>query len=359
MNVPKISIVVPVYNVQKFLRQCLDSAVNQTLKEIEIICVDDGSTDSCGRILDEYAEKDDRFVIIHKENGGYGKAMNTGLDIARGEYFCILESDDFFMADTCETLYKIAKEFDADVVRSDYFDYTTKNNKINLVAKQMANDYSYYYRLICPNKEREVYSFVMHNWTGIYKMSFLNDKKIRYNETPGASYQDNGFFFQVFSQTERLVYIPRPFYCYRIDNPGSSIHNKSKVYTMSEEYSYIRKFLSSHPEFEYDVLPAYYARLFRAHHQTYLRISNEFKKEYAEFFRDDMLKAIEEHLLDTGLMTEKERFNLMALLSSVKEYELINSKDKKKKAIYNAKRIIKTEGWKPFFKEIKKQLGVQ
>ena len=87
---PKVSIVVPVYNVEKFLKPCLDSAKNQTLEDIEIICVDDGSTDSSGAILDEYAAKDSRFVIIHKENGGYGKAMNAGLNRAKGKYFCIM-----------------------------------------------------------------------------------------------------------------------------------------------------------------------------------------------------------------------------------------------------------------------------
>lgn len=353
---PKISIVVPVYNVEKFLKQCIDSALTQTLKDIEIICVDDGSTDSSGAILDEYTANDSRVIVIHKENGGYGRAMNAGLECACGEYFCILESDDFMMPDTCETLYNAAKHFDADVVRSDYFDYRTKNGKINLVTKQMSTDYSYYYRLICPNIEKEVYSFVMHNWTGIYKLSFLNDKKIRYNTTPGASYQDNGFFFQVFSQTDRLVYIPRPFYCYRIDNPGSSIHDKRKVYTMSEEYKFIRDFLASHPEFEEDVLPVYYARLFRAHHQTYLRISEEFREEYATLFRNDMIKARDEHYLDTGLLSEHERKNLEFLLNSESEYKLFNSKNRIKKYIFLFKKIIKRDGYKGIKKAIKRHI---
>lgn len=356
MSKPKISIVVPVYNVEKFLRQCIDSAVSQTLKDIEIICVDDGSTDSCGSILDEYAANDSRVIVIHKENGGYGIAMNTGLDKATGEYFCILESDDFMMPDACETLYKTAKEFDADIVRSDYFDYTTKNGKINLVTKQMSQNYSYYYRLICPNKEKEVYTFVMHNWTGIYKLDFLRAKNIRYNTTPGASYQDNGFFFQVFSQTDKLVYIPRPFYCYRIDNPGSSIHDKRKVYTMSEEYKFIRNFLALHPEFEEDVLPVYYARLFRAHHQTYIRISEEFREEYTSLFRNDMIKARDDHYLDTGLFSERERKNLEFLLNSENEYRLFNSKNKLQKYMFLFKKIMKKDGYKGIKRAIKRRI---
>lgn len=352
---PKISVVVPVYNVEKFLRPCLDSAKNQTLEDIEIICVDDGSTDSSGVILDEYAAEDSRFVVIHKENGGYGKAMNAGLNRARGKYFCILESDDFIMPDTYEILYKAAEQFDADVVRTDYFDLMTSNNKIKLVAKQLSTDYSYYYRIICPNKEPEVYSFVMHNWTGIYKRDFLEKNNIRYNETPGASYQDNGFFFQVFSQTDKLVYIPRPCYCYRIDNPSSSIHDKSKVYTMSQEYSFIRKFLAKHPEFEQEVLPAYYARLFRAHYQTYIRIDQEFKREYCELIRKDMIEAKDKHLLDTGLFLKSERGLLMYILESADTFMLATSTGRWKKALFFGKRMLKTHGIKYIVRTIKKK----
>lgn len=353
---PKISVVVPVYNVEKFLKPCLDSAKNQTLDDIEIICVDDGSTDSSGKILDEYAAQDSRFIVIHKENGGYGKAMNVGLQQARGKYFCILESDDLIMPDTYEILYNAAEKFEADVVRTDYFDLTTKNGKINLVAKQLSKDFSYYYRLICPNKEPIVYSFVMHNWTGIYKRDFLEKHHIRYNETPGASYQDNGFFFQVFAQTEKLVYVPRPCYCYRIDNPLSSIHDKSKVYTMSREYGFIKEFLANHPEFEQEVLPAYYARLFRAHYQTYVRISTEYKREYCELIRKDMLEAREQHVLDTGLFVENERKLLMYILESVDVFMLVTSKGGLKKAAFLAKRMIKENGIKYFIRNVKNRI---
>lgn len=356
MNTPKVSIVVPCYNVERYLHQCIDSAINQTLKEIEIICVDDGATDSTGEILDQYAAKDSRVIVIHKENGGYGKAMNAGLDSACGKYFMILESDDFIMPDSCEVLYKAAEYYDADIVRSDYFDLTTKNGKTTLVAKQMNRDFSYYYRPICPNKELEVYSFVMHNWTGIYNREFLEKHNIRYNETPGASYQDNGFFFQVFTQTEKLVYIPRPCYCYRIDNPGSSIHDKSKVYTMSEEFAFIRAYLAKHPEFEHKVMPAFYARLYRAHTQTFKRITDEFKPSYCELMRKDMMEAKENHVLNTGLMTEKEREMLVYLLESVETYLLVNGKNNMKKRLYIFKKMVKQYGIKYAIRYVKKRI---
>ena len=91
----KISVIIPVYNVEQYLRECLDSVLNQTLKDIEIICVDDGSPDDCPRIVDEYAQKDKRIKVIHKENGGYASAINRGLECANVEFIGIVESDVF------------------------------------------------------------------------------------------------------------------------------------------------------------------------------------------------------------------------------------------------------------------------
>ena len=126
---PKVSIVVPIYNVEKYLRECLDSIVNQTLKDIEIICVNDGSTDSCPQILEEFSKKDNRIKVINKANSGYGASMNIGLAAATGEYIGIVESDDFVKTNMFEDLYNLAKENDADVVKSDWFYYWTKNNE--------------------------------------------------------------------------------------------------------------------------------------------------------------------------------------------------------------------------------------
>ena len=104
----RVSVLVPVYNVKKYLRQCLDSLAAQTLDGIEFICIDDGSTDGCSEILDAYAEKDERFRVIHKENSGYGASMNVGLRAARGEYIGIVESDDFADAEMFAALYDVA-----------------------------------------------------------------------------------------------------------------------------------------------------------------------------------------------------------------------------------------------------------
>ena len=122
MSTPKVSVVVPIYNVEKYLRVCLDSLVGQTLKEIEIICVDDGSTDSSKEIIREYVKKDARVKMIAKEkNSGYGNSMNQGFDMAGGDYIGILESDDFAEPTMYEKLYAAAHENSLDMAKSSFW----------------------------------------------------------------------------------------------------------------------------------------------------------------------------------------------------------------------------------------------
>jgi len=118
---PRVSIIIPVFNVENYLKECLDSVVNQTLKDIEIICVNDGSTDGSLSILEEYKEKDERIKVISKLNGGYGHTMNVGMDAATGEYIGIVEPDDYIEPDMYEILYIEAVENDVDFIKADFY----------------------------------------------------------------------------------------------------------------------------------------------------------------------------------------------------------------------------------------------
>ena len=167
----------------------------------------------------------------------------------------------------------------------------------------------------------------MHNWTGIYNLNFIREHGIRYNETPGAAYQDNGFYFQVFAQTERLVYIQGAYYCYRNDNPNSSFKSKEKVYAPVLEYAFIRDFLLKHPELEMELLPVFYMRMFRIYHQTYQRIDSCYREEFLKVFCDAMNEARDLHVLDTGLFIPSDSEKLELLLDNPKLYAaLMNSK---------------------------------
>lgn len=122
-DTPKVSLLVPICNVERYLRECLDSAVAQTLKDIEIICINDGSTDSSPDIIREYMERDSRVKMIDKANSGYGDSMNRGLEMARGEYVGILESDDFMFEGSLQKLVAKADAEHADVVKGDFYLY--------------------------------------------------------------------------------------------------------------------------------------------------------------------------------------------------------------------------------------------
>ena len=196
----KVSIIIPTYNVELFLDECLESIQRQTLQDIEIICVNDGSTDHSLEIIKKYAENDPRFVIVDKENGGYGKAMNVGLDKATGEYIGIVEPDDYVPLAMYEDLYKIAKENDLDMVKADFYRFTRnpENGNMNLVYNHLDLTGKWYGKLFDPSEEPETLRFIMNTWSGIYKREFLERHHIRHNETPGASFQDNGFYFETF-----------------------------------------------------------------------------------------------------------------------------------------------------------------
>ena len=136
----KVSVIIPVYNVEKYLRECLNSVVNQTLKDIEIICVNDGSTDNSLAILQEYAKNDKRIVLINQENKNAGAARNTGLAHATGEYLSFLDSDDFFELNMLEEMYNSAKENSLDIVICDYDKYNTVEKIYKAPKKTLTTD---------------------------------------------------------------------------------------------------------------------------------------------------------------------------------------------------------------------------
>ena len=245
---PKVSIVIPVYNVEKYLRQCLDSVVNQTLQDIEIICVNDGSKDSSLQIMQEYQAKDPRIKIIDKENSGYGASMNRGFDAATGEYLGIVESDDYAEPDMFEKLYAVAKTDDLDAVKSGFYYYYSVPKEKN-IASPIAS-HSMCSRVFCPvtdfdsPMERvDFFNIKPTIWSAIYKASFIRENNIRFNETPGASFQDTSFNFKVWCCAKRVRLMEDCFLHYRQDNENSSIKSQAKVYCIVDEYKEIERFL--------------------------------------------------------------------------------------------------------------------
>ena len=145
IKTPKISIIVPVYNVEIYLRECFDSIVNQTFKDFEVICINDGSTDNSLEILNEYAARDERFVVLSQENQGQGVARNKGVELARGEYIQFIDPDDWIELNMLETLYVFAKDHHSQVVKFNYTDYNDYSGKYKQqdFVKQIQEEYNF------------------------------------------------------------------------------------------------------------------------------------------------------------------------------------------------------------------------
>lgn len=205
---PSISIIIPVFNAEKYLRQCLDSVRNQTLKEIEIICIDDGSTDDSGKICDEYAAEDARFVVIHQANAGQSAARNRGIGLARGKYIAFLDSDDWADLEMCEKAWRLAEEKESEVVQ---FFYQTDFPSENFITKfhQLTSESctELFEKIECVEAG---YCVV---WNRLYLTQFLRENQIRFIE--GLLFEDEHFSRKVAWLARRIDILPEDLVTYR------------------------------------------------------------------------------------------------------------------------------------------------
>lgn len=236
-----VSVLMPIYNASPTLRRALNSVTGQTLKDIEIICINDGSADDSPAIIKEYIAKDKRIKTIDKKNSGYGDSMNRGLDIATGEYIAILEPDDFYEPDMLETLYNAAKRNSLDIVKADFYQYNTaqnSNKRYHLIPHSKAN------KTLSGKDVEFIYERQPSIWSAIYRRQFLLKNKIKFQTTPGASYQDTSFNFKAFASAERVMFLDKPVINYRVDNAGSSINSvNNKLDYIDKEYDEIDHFI--------------------------------------------------------------------------------------------------------------------
>ena len=310
---PKVSILIPIYNVEKYLRQCLESVVNQTLKDIEIICINDGSTDNSPKIIKEFAAKDGRIKVIDKQNTGYGHSMNCGLKMAQGEYIGIIESDDFTELNMFEVLYNHAKNSDAEIVRSNHFEQVEE--RFNFVEVLHQDTYN---QIFTPRLQNyKFFSRQVAVWSGIYKRDFLSKNEIYFTETPGASYQDISFAFKAFSCVDRLLLIKDAFVHYRVDNPNSSVKSKQKVFCIFNEFDEIERFLAKRKDL-YDPCRYIFESMIKFQRCEYhfSRIDMQFKFSFFQRMFEEFLKDNNAGYLDKKYWTEKNWNNVQQLLNN-------------------------------------------
>lgn len=221
---PTVSVVVPMYNVERYLDQALDSLEAQTLRNIEILCINDGSTDSSADIAHAHAASDKRVRVIDKSNGGYGSACNVGIDEARGTWVAILEPDDWVDAHMYEDLVAHADSFagPVDIVKSPYWRVwmpdTDKQLCINCRYRGRVKPASQPFAITDPG----VAHLVRHHpsiWSALYSRSFLEKTGARFPEYPGANWADNVFLYETLCQAGAIVYLDKPYYFYREETP--------------------------------------------------------------------------------------------------------------------------------------------
>lgn len=223
---PTVSVIVPIYNVEDYLEECLDSILSQTLQNIEVICVNDGSTDSSLEIIQRYEKEDSRVAIIDKPNAGYGHSVNQGLERATGEWISIIEPDDWIGERMYEHLVEEAHLADGttpDIVKSSYWLYfDLEGSDPYVVRPNLMNCMSGWRHEFDPRKNFEVLKHHPSIWSAIYRRAFIEEKNIRMIEPKGAGWADNPWFFETILQANRIVWVPCAYYRYRQTNPNAS-----------------------------------------------------------------------------------------------------------------------------------------
>ncbi|WP_323735635.1 glycosyltransferase [Methanosphaera sp. ISO3-F5] len=349
----KVSIIIPVYNVEKYLDECLKSVINQTLKEIEIICIDDGSTDNSLKIIEKYAKEDSRIKIISKKNEGQAIARNLGIDHAIGKYIGFVDSDDFIDKDMFKKLYEKAIQKDLDIVMcavKTYDDITKKEN---------TNDW--YYSLKCFDNFKKP---VFNHWhtleftneisvtpiNKLYNKNFLLNKNIKFPEN--IIFEDEVFFYNIYLNAIRMSVIEEPLYTYRINRYGSTVTSNSdnNYKDIVKVFKHIRDIF-----IKKDRLKIYkkqlYNKMINGCLTRYSQTAPKYKSEFWELLKEDFSSIIsfnktdeDEYKLNINELDIKIRNRTKKLLLS-NTYETFKEKDSFKEftvvmPIYNTEKYL-------------------
>lgn len=219
---PKVSIVIPVYNVEKYLRECLDSVINQTLPDIEIICVNDGSTDKSQEIIEEYKKKDNRMTLLTQSNCGAGVARNNGLNVVNGEYIAFLDGDDFYKNDFCEKMYNKAKENNADIVVCSANSYNSSTKVYETISEALKIEnlpQSEIFNYL--DMPKNIFNtFHNWNWNKIFRTDFVKNNNLKFQEL----HRTNDLYFTCTALilAKRITTVKEQLVNYRIGNCTSS-----------------------------------------------------------------------------------------------------------------------------------------
>ena len=324
MNDVKVSIIVPVYNVEKYLRQCMDSIVNQSLKEIEIICINDGSTDNSPQILEEYAQKDKRIKIINKRNEGVGTARNTGMEYATGEYIGFVDSDDYIDKKMYENLYTNAKSNKSDMVMCPA--YVFDDNNPELIYKKP------YFSLECLDKKFDntvfdhnktrnlIFKVNVTCWNKIYKSQFLNEIGAKFHK---MYFEDNIFFYETYLKAKRISLIRDFLYYYRINRSGSFMkEGNERFFDICNMHDILKKILIETGNLD-EYLVNFLNYKINGSLGRYNQVDESYKPEFFRIIKQNFLENnLKKSDIDQLPQINKIQYQNILISDTYKEYEL-------------------------------------
>lgn len=329
----KISIVVPLHNSEKYLRECMDSILKQSLKDIEIICID-SSTDDTIKIMKQYMKADARIQMIHDENSSYGHKLNVGIRSAKGKYIGIVESDDFIAVDMMEKLYKVAEEFQPDIVKANFEGFIDCFN-IRKFCKMSRVKEDAYNTVINLEHMPEMRFYIGYNiWAGIYRTEFLKKNKICFHESEGASFQDVGFSNLTAIFAENLYLLEDCLYKYRMDNEGSSVKADNKYKCISEEYQWLKQQMEERDCMTDKNKIFFGIKKLESYFWNYIRLSGDYRKLFIDYISNEELDDFDERKSD---FTVSNKEMILGICKGSREYiSLLDKIEENKKRVYTS-----------------------
>lgn len=316
----KVSVIMPSLNVGKYIAECIESAINQTLKDIEIICVDAGSTDGTLEILKEYEKKDSRVKVIVSDVKSYGRQINLGFAVATGQYMAILETDDCIKPDMYEVLYNTAIETDADIVKTDFESFVDAEDGRKYSYFSHFKDKSAYNKIFTPIHNPDSFSSNPSTWSSVYKMSFLKENNIRHNETPGASYQDTSFWVLTLAAAKKAYFMDRAFYMLRRDRNESSVFNRGKIYAIFDEYNFIDENIPNDIKNDENYIKVYWKKKCDHFIYHYNRIADDSKLFYLCRMSEEFKKSYENNEIDLSLLNKNRKKDIEDIILHPREF---------------------------------------
>lgn len=326
----KISVIIPVYNVEDYLSECLNSVCNQTLDDLEIICIDDGSTDNSLKILNEYAQSDSRFKIITKENGGQATARNLGIKEAQGEYIAFVDSDDFIEAEMLEKLYTKASDNNLDLTMCKIATYDNQTEEIrNNVWYYMLGVFRDFEKDIFTHKDTKEFTcnIAVTPYNKLYKTGLIKDNDILFPE--GVIFEDEKFFFDVYLRAKRVSIVDEFLYYYRVNRKGSTVDiTKENDYTDIIPISkQIRETFQKTGNYE-DYKHLLNNRLIHLQLARFTQTSPKYKENFFKLMKEDLNEVLEDKEVESNLESDV-RFRVSKIIAS-KDYEDFKKLDEDK-----------------------------